>query len=629
MTTIAPKIIAACADLDWAEELSDAALRDDAGPGVFQRGQTYAASGAVQEAALEAGEDGGVVLHATVLGTQLYACSVELDTDAVVLGDCDCPHAQDGYFCKHQVALALTLRGILGGQAPEQTPDAKKKVATAAKRAQTQAQNRAMLQAFVRSQSAAVLAERVLQWAERDRDLMADLKAWAVQAQAVDDPKALKAAIGELLKHSGFLDWRDSGAYARKAEKVLPLLEKALARDAASARALCDHALRRLYKVAEQADDSNGEIGGLMEQVMALLLRSLQLAPPPAQWVDDWFDLMEADPWGLWSEEAVLKVAGSAVQLRYSQRVQKEWQAWQAAHPVRAVQHGAATKRLVVPPTGSWDYERAKLRRRYLNDLKRQGDAQAVVEAMRASMQEANEHGELVAYCESVGRLREALQYAEAAYQLFPNDWRCEADVLRCYERDGWDTEALAIRRKQLEKDPSVERYQAALKTAKVAGLDVVSYRAELFAWAEARELQGRQQSGLANYQRRFVPQPSGRNVSVRVDWLMAEKNWQQALELVQPPHVCAPDLLHTLAKKLPKDQALSAIALLQRVFAVAMPGASTPYADVLALVADIAQRMDSFQRGQWLAGLRAQYKAKRNFIKGLDAIKLAKGMQG
>lgn len=619
MGKVAPEIIAACADIDWANALSDAALRDHAGAGVFARGQTYAASGAVQDAALEPLPDGGVELSATVMGTQPYACEVQLTVDADVQGDCDCPHAQDGNFCKHQVALALLLRGLLGGDVVSTTPEAQKKVAAAAKRAQTQAKNRDALHAFVRSQSAAVLAERLLQWAERDRYLMADLKAWAAQVQAADDPKALKAVIGELLKHSGFLDWHGSGVYARRAEKVLPLLEKVLKQDPAQARSLCDYALRRLYKVGEHADDSNGEIGDLMGGVMALLLRSLQLAPPPAQWVDDWFALMEADPWGLWHEDAVLKVAGPAVQQRYSQRVQKDWLAWVAAHPDDAVK-GAAKKGVTLG--GRWDYERSKLRRRYLEDLKRQGDALAVMEAMRASLCEAYEHCELVAYCESVGKTREALQYAQAAYKLFPKDWRVEADVLRCYERDGWDAEALAIRRKQLEKNPSAEHFHAVLKAAKAAGQDVQAYRDALFDWAAEQELHTEPRA-LVGYQRRIVAQAAGRNVSVRVAWLLSEKAWEQALQLVQPPHVCAPDLLQTLAKKLPKAQAMQAVALLQRVFAVAMPGASTPYTDVLALVGDIAARMEPEPRDHWLAWLRAEYKAKRNFIKGLDALRV------
>ena len=157
---------------NWQSALSDANLSDEAGDSVFKRGQTYAATGAVQETELTYPQGGACIeLRATVLGTQLYTCEVRVDEndDDDVEGDCDCPHAQDGYFCKHQVALALTMRALLGGDAPAHDPQTQKNVAAAAKRAQTQAGNRETLKAFVQGQSAAVLADRLWQWAGQDR----------------------------------------------------------------------------------------------------------------------------------------------------------------------------------------------------------------------------------------------------------------------------------------------------------------------------------------------------------------------------------------------------------------------------------------------------------------------------
>ena len=478
-----------------------------------------------------------------------------------------------------------------------------------------------------------MLAERLWVWAEMDRELMADLKAWAAQSRATDDPKTLKAVISELLKSSGFLDWRESGVYAHRAGKVLPLLEKALLANPEQARVLCEYALRRVYKACEEADDSDGDIGGIIEAFMDLLMRSLQAAPPPASWLDDWFDLMQADPWGLWSEKSVLEAAGPAVQARYSQRAAKDWHAWVASHRAKTEASASEPKKSgnktirVVSTTGAYhvDYERTRLRRRHLDDLKRQGDTQAVIDVMRTSLEGANEHSELVAYCETLGKTREALQFAQTAYKLFPTDWRSEADVLRCYERDGWDAEALAIRRKQLEKSPTVEHYKAVLKAAKAAGRDAAAYREELFAWAQAREVeQGlRTMGGRSSPWARSAPGISGRHVGTRAQWLLADGKLDEAFVLVQPPHVCEPELLRTIAHKLPPARDAEAVPLLLRVFAVAMPSASTPYKNELALVAETASRMKQPERGQWLALLRAEYKPKRNFIKGLDALKI------
>ena len=488
----------------------------------------------------------------------------------------------------------------------------------------TRASGQISLQDFVKKQSAIDLAQRLWDWAEADGDLMADLKAWAAQDQAHDNPMGLTEAITELL-HSrrDFLDWRECASYVHRAEKVLPLLEPWLKKDPARLREMCDHALRCLFKVAEDADDSDGDIGDLMQRVMDLMLDALKAQPPEATWLDRWFSLQQADPWGLWSERTVIDAAGPAVQAQFAKRASKDWQDWMARH--RAATTAPTTGKAVanrnritasVSIANRYDPERENLRRRYLDCVEREGDPSALIEAMRTSAEQAHEFCNLVACCEKHGKLREAMEHAQLAHKKFPDDWRVEQDVLRCYERDGMSEEALLIRRRQFEKIPDVEHYRAVLTAAKNAGRDAIAYRAELFAWAEARELKARA-SPSWNRQARPVGE---RDVSTRVSWQLAEKRVNDALALVQPPHRCSPELLKTLARKLPASHNADAVPLLLRVFAIAMPNASSPYAEVLAIVKETAARMEPLPRAQWLAYLRAEYKAKRNFIKELPA---------
>ena len=601
---------------DWQSALADRELRNIAGDAVYKRGQTYAASGAVQDLELLLVDKGlRVGLGATVRGTQRYTCEVLVTEVAELEGDCDCPHAVDGYFCKHQVALALTLRGLLGGEAPAHSAEAEKKVAAAAKRAQTQADNRAKLQAFVQAQSAAALAERIWQWAQNDREVMADLKVWAAQAQAAETPKNpinTKTAISELLKAGGFLDWRGATAYAQRAQKVLPLLEQALHHDPVQARALSEHALLRVYRAAAKCDDSSGAVGQVVLAMQALLLRSLSLAQPPASWLANAFALLEANPWGNWDERALLNAAGPALQEAYSRKVLADWQAYRPPAPAKP---GESAYGL----SYEWDYVRARLRNRYLEDLQHQGDPVAAIEAMRSSLQDASEHGELVAYCEKAHKFREALQFAQAAFKLFPADRRCENDLLRCYERDGWDAEALALRRKQLEASPTPAHFLAVLQAAQSAGKDRATYRQALYHWAAQRELAP--PAAHSRLMARHQAQADARNVGTRAQWLLAEGLVDEALALVQAPHVCHPNILQDIARKLPAAQSEAAVALLLRVFAAEMPNASTPYREVLGLVHDICKRMDSQPRKHWLLHLKIHYQAKRNFIKGLEGL--------
>ena len=592
---------------EWLSLLSDAALQHLSGPAVLARGQTYAASGAIDtldSPALAPGEQ--AALQAVVQGTQPYQVRVWIDKDDELDGECDCPHAQDGNFCKHLVALCLAWRGALGGEAPAPDAQAARKVAAAAQRARTQASNRDALRGFVQSQTAEALADRLWAWAENDRGLMADLKAWRAEHEAGRDTKALRGAIGDMLRQRGsYLDWHEMPTYMRRAGRVLPLLTPWLQRDPAELRALCEHALRCLYKVAEHADDSDGELGGLMQALIELLTKALRAAPPPAAWVDRWFALMDEDPWGLWDEKTVLAAVGPAAQARYAERVRAEWDTWQRSHP----------------STDRFDSRRSQLRGRYLASIAAQGDPRALLDAMAASAAGAGELHELVALCEAQGWYREALQWAQTSAKRHPKDWRSEDDLLRCYERDGWDDEALAIWRRRLAGHASPEHYQAVLKAAQRAGRDHAAYRAELFAWAEQCEADAME----ARRKRPYGRQAGGagaaveRDVSVRVGWLLAERDLDAALALAQQGGThCIASTLETLARKLPRRHDAGAAQLLCRVFEEVMLRATSPYAKPLELVRAILERLPPKQQAEWLAGLRVQYKAKRNFIAGL-----------
>ncbi len=73
-----------------ADLLTDEALTSLSGPKVFDRGLTYAASGAVRVIEESQGIDARI--RAQIDGTQVYETSISLDGDAIA-GDCDCPHA--------------------------------------------------------------------------------------------------------------------------------------------------------------------------------------------------------------------------------------------------------------------------------------------------------------------------------------------------------------------------------------------------------------------------------------------------------------------------------------------------------------------------------------------------------
>ena len=307
------------------------------------------------------------------------------------------------------------MRAALGDAAAISLPQTARKQSSATQKSSVQTERQDALRRFIWEQDASVLAERLWSWAERDRVCMADLKIWASSSKAVDDPKALRAAIDAVLpRRNGYLDWRRSNDYARQGSAVMELLRPWVQRDAATARELCEHALRRLFKVAEQSDDSLGGIGGLIQDLMGLLIETLRTAAPPASWIDRWFKLMDADPWGLWNEPAVLEAAGPEAQARYAERACQDWHKW------RQRPRKTTSRRSSSFLTSDDDLERDLLRRRYLEVLARQDDPRALLDAMIESVETAAEYCDVVAFCEARNWHREALQWAQSAARLHP-----------------------------------------------------------------------------------------------------------------------------------------------------------------------------------------------------------------
>jgi hypothetical protein len=435
----------------------------------------------------------------------------------------------------------------------ESASSATKNIATsdspAAKRQATAAAKRQALLDFLHAQDAASLVQKLLDAADDDRALMAELKNWQAQValsaqlaeqareakagQAAKTTKARNAAwrepLAELLKkRADFYHWSNIGTYIRSADKALAMLREIAKIDAAQGREACGYAMGRLFAVAAHTDDSSGSMMGVMQEVAGLLcdcLRKAPLSPQEAkEWTQDWFKLMAQDPWGVWDEAAVLAAAGVDVQAAYSKQAAKDWEDCVAQLRKRALTQQeqkaeiaqlkrqpkktpeqrrqlAQLERGVSDTYGRFNEEQSRLNHqrwvflnRYLRSLELCADTPALYALHQQATDsqlgaEAYDWIRLVEWCNKNGRQRETLRWVQAGLKAYPDDARLSDALLACYERDGYDQEALTMRRAALEKSPSVEHYDQALKAAQRAGLDRAAYREELYAWLEQREL--------------------------------------------------------------------------------------------------------------------------------------------
>lgn len=282
--------------------LTEANLRALAGARSFERGLGYLD-------AVSAVEVGDGRITATVHGTERYEAELTLDGPGGLAGACDCPYGLEGNFCKHLVALGLT---VLAQRAslPRQRKAARKRARD--------------LDGWLSALSKDELLSLLRQQMEEDRQLRRRLELRAASARG--DLATVRARIRDLLDigpftQYGYVEYADARAYADQAGQAVSAIG-ALTGSGRPAEAitLAREAMRLLAEAAESVDDSDGRLGQIGTDLADAHLDACRAARPDpgelARWlvghalgdVDD--GLTDLDPLDY---EDVLGAEGMAV----------------------------------------------------------------------------------------------------------------------------------------------------------------------------------------------------------------------------------------------------------------------------------------------------------------------------
>ncbi|MFZ4301991.1 SWIM zinc finger family protein [Streptomyces cinereoruber] len=267
--------------------LTEAKLAQMAGKRSFERGLGYtdAVSG------IEVG-DGWI--RAFVHGTERYEAELLLGKRGRLSGRCDCPYGQEGNFCKHLVALGLTVI--------EQEKDILQRGELARDRTRG-------LDAWLSSLSREELLALLQQETAEDRQLRRRLELKAASARG--DLDGIRARIRELFDigpfaRYGYVEYTDAQAYADQAGQAVTAI-KALTGSGrpSDAMVLAQEAISLLAAVVESIDDSDGsltQIGGDLADAHYDACRHARFNPEElAHWLvthalDDASDLTDIDP---------------------------------------------------------------------------------------------------------------------------------------------------------------------------------------------------------------------------------------------------------------------------------------------------------------------------------------------
>lgn len=259
-------------------------LADHIPPKIMDRARPYAKNGSVTLLRAVPFDKSTRYIAAVAGKGDNYRVSVEIgnDSNEVIDHDCDCPF--DGDLCKHQAALLLVIANKETGSPDDEAADE----SLATKKKGKHAAAEVLLDKISKEE----LLEFMKQSFERDPQLRKNFVATfsAKTAASKKDYKEIITAALQGLK--GARSFRDRGAVVRSMEVIWKLLTQAevtITTDPERTLQISQAVLEKLVPALQYVDDSNGDVGGGIEQavhLMYLVSETNQDEPLRSEWFE-------------------------------------------------------------------------------------------------------------------------------------------------------------------------------------------------------------------------------------------------------------------------------------------------------------------------------------------------------
>ena len=202
---------------------------------------------------------------ATVCGSSDYTVLLTFG-DAGLGGHCTCPQGRDGFFCKHCVAVGLTVLKM-GEDLPRHIETA---------RAQRQE-----LDSWLESLSKQQLLAELSRLLDADPDLRRhfELRAASANLDAVTVRRVVRALVA--LPRRGYVEYDEAYRYASDVlEAAVAIDDLIQAGGAADAIGIAREAIGLAAQAYESVDDSSGSVADAGHELLAVHLRACEAAPP-------------------------------------------------------------------------------------------------------------------------------------------------------------------------------------------------------------------------------------------------------------------------------------------------------------------------------------------------------------
>jgi uncharacterized Zn finger protein len=415
--------------VDMTEVLpfTEADIKGAADPRSFERGLDYLHS--VDD--LEVTESR---ITATVFGNHEYRVRLAFG-DGELDADCTCPFGREGAFCKHCVAVAMSVLE-LGQDLPELI--------------ETTKAGRAELESWLESLSKKELLAELLALLDEDRDLRRRLELRAASVNA--DAAAVRRAVGELiaLPRPGYVEYDQAYEYAdgvrQAAEGIGGLIE---AGDAAEAIEIAREAIERVTDAFEYVDDSSGAIADAAYELLDVHLRACQAAPPGPVSLAGYlcYQLLQRSDYGINPDLA-------------------DYAGLLGEEGIAAVRERVAAAYAENP--GNW-----RARSLLESIAKAEGDVDTVVAVYAANLDGRGwGHLRIAEELDEAGRGDEALGWAERGVREAAHpDQRLVDYLAGRYAAAGRADDVLRLRRDRFQAERTLGTYQALREAATICGV--------------------------------------------------------------------------------------------------------------------------------------------------------------
>jgi hypothetical protein len=574
------------------------AIQKLADTGSLSRGMAYFHDGAV--GLLDADE---YEVRASVKGTQRYRVRLTAGSDGELEYECDCPVGDDGTFCKHAVAVALSWLENAGEEVfePSENESAKPR-----KKRKTHDEQ---IREYLETLDEIALRGWLIEAADRDRGIR-DKLLFSAKAAARGDVASLKSVVRQATRASGFVDWREAGDYADRLADLAQMLEARVADGDPKLVNIIEQAIAQAEDALGNIDDSDGSVMPAIMELREVHERACNnLNLDPVALAERLFRFQTTGDWDTFHSvlPSYQRALGQSGFERYRELVEAAWKRFPALGPEAFRTH--------------FDSGRHRVEHAMEELAALSGDVDALVAVKAHNLSSPHAFLELAGILKHHGRHDEALAWAEKGIAAFGSE-RLDDFVKFCIDehlrRDDADTvESLAWQR--FVRQPGSDAHFELVHVAKRIGrADELTTRALQHLWQLVRTEEAPNAKRLPSWQ----PPVRGALVAIHLCQKEAEKAWEAFCG--GPVDIRLWDKVAAVRGMTHPEEAVALYKkLLPHVVTAGTRGAQ--YGEAFEIVKAI-QELRAAQKqnalfGQELADLRITWKAKRNFMKLLATL--------